>query len=163
METLPMVIKEMTDADCAAFLAKASLGRLGCSLNDQPYVVPITFAFESSAAGLFIYVISTFGQKIKWMRVNPKVCVEVGETQAGPTADQSMWTSVIANGRYQELPEPQFTDEREHAHKLLANHNQWGQNAFAERRLKSESDLIPPLYFRIQVDSMTGLRAVAEP
>jgi hypothetical protein len=42
---------------------------------------------------------------------------------------------------------------------LLGSRNQWGQNAFAERRLKSDSDLIPPLYFRIQIDSVTGLRA----
>ena len=144
-----MLINEMTEAECGAFLTNASVGRLGCSLNDQPYVVTITFAFESG----YLYVISTFGQKIKWMRANPKVCVEVTET--GPNAQ---WTSVIANGRYQELPEPQFADERQHARKLLGSRNQWGQNAFAERRLKSDSDLIPPLYFRIQIDSMTGLR-----
>lgn len=148
-----MLINEMTEPECEAFLASATIGRLGCALDDQPYVVPITFAFEPG----YIYVISTFGQKIKWMRKNPKVCVEV--TTTGP---DSGWTSVIANGRYQELPEPQFTDERAHAHILLDKRNQWGQNAFAERRLKSESDLIPPLYFRIQIDSMTGLRATAD-
>jgi uncharacterized protein len=146
-----MLINEMSEAECGAFLASASLGRLGCSLDDQPYVVPITFAFEAG----YLYVISTFGQKIKWMRANPKVCVEVSET-----GTHSEWTSVIANGRYQELPEPQFTEEREHAHKLLGKRNQWGQNAFAERRLKSDTDLIPPLYFRIQIDSLTGLRAI---
>jgi len=147
-----MLIHEMTERECAAFLANSTVGRLGCSLDDQPYVVPITFAFEPG----YIYVISTFGQKIKWMRKNPKVCIEV--STAGPDSE---WTSVIANGRYQELIEPQFTDERTHAHKLLSQRNQWGQNAFAERRLKSESDLIPPLYFRIEIDSMTGLRATA--
>ena len=36
-----MVIKEMTKEECGAFLARTSLGRLGCSLDDQPYVVPI--------------------------------------------------------------------------------------------------------------------------
>ena len=30
-------------------------------------------------------------------------------------ARQSEWMSVIANGLYQELPEPQYTAEREHA------------------------------------------------
>jgi uncharacterized protein len=148
-----MLIHEMTQSECAAFLTSASVGRLGCSLDDQPYVVPITFAFEPG----YLYVISTFGQKIKWMRKNPKVCVEV--TTTGPDSE---WTSVIANGRYQELPEPQFTDERAHAHKLLSKGHHWGQNAFAERRLKSDSDLIAPLYFRIQIDSVTGLRAAAD-
>jgi len=145
-----MEIREMSEAECGAFLASASVGRLGCSLDDQPYVVAITFAYDSG----YIYVLSTFGQKIKWMRANPKVCLEVSQS-----VSQSEWTSVLANGSYEELREPQFTDEREHAHKLLAKHNQWGQNAFAERRMKSDTDLIPPVYFRIQISSMTGLRA----
>jgi uncharacterized protein len=149
-----MLIHEMTEAECGAFLAGATQGRLGCALNDQPYVVPIQFAFESG----FIYVLSTFGQKIKWMRANPKVCIEVSEN-----GECSQWTSVIANGRYQELREPQYSDEVAHAHNLLGQRGQWGLNAFAERRLKSETDLIPPLYFRIQIESMTGLRAVADP
>jgi nitroimidazol reductase NimA-like FMN-containing flavoprotein (pyridoxamine 5'-phosphate oxidase superfamily) len=148
-----MVINEMTEKECGAFLAGASLGRLGCSLENQPYVVPIYFAYEPG----YIYVLSTFGQKTEWMRANPKACVEVEEI-----TNESQWTSVIANGRYQELPEPQYTAEREHARKLLAKRHQWGQNALGERQLRLGDDLITPLFFRICVDSMTGLRAVAD-
>lgn len=67
--------------------------------------------------------------------------------------------SVIANGRYEELREPQYTEERAHARKLLERRPQWWRTAMAERQAKSPSDLIPPLLFRIQIDSMTGLRA----
>jgi len=102
----------MTEEESGAFLTSASLGRLGCSLDNQPYVVPIYFVYEPG----YIYVLSTFGQKTEWMRANPKVCLEVDEV-----TNQSQWTSVIANGRYQELPEPQYTAEREHARRLLGN------------------------------------------
>jgi hypothetical protein len=95
-----MVITEMTQKECGAFLASASLGRLGCSFDNQPYVVPIYFVYEPD----YIYVLSTFGQKTEWMRANPKVCLEVDEI-----TNQSQWMSVIASGRYQELPEPQYT------------------------------------------------------
>jgi hypothetical protein len=105
-----MVITEMNEEECGAFLTSASLGRLGCSLDNQPYVVPIYFAYEPA----YIYVLSTFGQKTEWMRANPRVCLEVDEIK-----DQSQWVSVIANGRYEELPEPQYTAEREHARKRL--------------------------------------------
>ncbi len=64
--------------------------------------------------------------------------------------------------RYQELPEPQFTDERKHAEKLLGKRYRWWQNALGERQLRLGDDLITPLFFRICVDSMTGLRAVSE-
>jgi len=148
-----MIINEMTETECGAFLANASLGRLGCSFDNQPYVVPVYFAYEPD----YIYVLSTFGRKIEWMRANPKVCVEVEEIE-----NQSQWMSVIVSGRYQELPEPQYTDERKHAEKLLGKRHQWWQNALGERQVKLGEDLIDPLFFRICVDSMTGLRAVDE-
>jgi nitroimidazol reductase NimA-like FMN-containing flavoprotein (pyridoxamine 5'-phosphate oxidase superfamily) len=148
-----MVIHEMTGEECQAVLAGASMGRLGCSLDNQPYVVPIYFAYEPD----YIYVLSTLGQKIKWMRANPKVCVEIEEAPS-----QSQWVSVIANGRYQELPEPQYSTERAHARKLLEKRHGWWLNALAERRAKSSDDWIEPLFFRIRIDSMTGLRARAD-
>jgi uncharacterized protein len=148
-----MVINEMTKDECGAFLASASLGRLGCSLDNQPYVVPIYFVYEPDN----IYVFSTFGQKTEWMRANPKVCL-----QADEITNQSQWRSVIASGRYQELSEPQYTTEREHARTLLEERFRWWQNALAERQLRLGNDLITSLFFRIHVDSMTGLLAISE-
>jgi len=148
-----MVITQMAEEECGAFLANASLGRLGCSLENQPYVVPIYFVYEPG----FLYSLSTVGQKTEWMRSNPKVCLEVDEI-----ANQSQWMSVIANGRYQELPEPQFTTEREHARMLLGKRYRWWQNALAERQLRFGDHAIAPLFFRILIDSMTGLRASDE-
>jgi nitroimidazol reductase NimA-like FMN-containing flavoprotein (pyridoxamine 5'-phosphate oxidase superfamily) len=71
--------------------------------------------------------------------------------------------SVIANGRYQELPEPQFTAEREHARALLGKRYRWWQNALAERELRLGNDSITSLFFRLHIDSTTGLRAIGEP
>jgi uncharacterized protein len=147
-----MMIREMPEKECGAFLATASLGRLGCSLNNQPYVVPIYFAYEPG----YIYVLSTLGQKIEWMRANPQVCVLVDEVA------KTEWTSVIASGSYQELSEPQYTDEREHAQKLLGRRWGWWQNPLGERQLRVGDQLIDPLFFRIHIDSMTGLRGFGE-
>ena len=145
-----MVIHEMTDAECVEVLRRTSMGRLGCSLEDQPYIVPISFSYESN----YIYVLSTFGKKIEWMRTNPKVCLAVEEMK-----NDSEWTSVLANGIYQELREPQFTDEREDARKLLEKRTRWWQTAFAERQAKSDDELIAPIFFRIEIMSLSGLRA----
>jgi uncharacterized protein len=148
-----MLVNEMNENECRDLLARSSIGRLGCSLDGQPYVVPIYFAYESD----FLYILSTLGQKIEWMRANPKVCIEIDEI-----ASESQWVSVIVNGHYQELPEPQFADERAHARKLLEKRYLWWQNALGERLLKSGKELVTPTFFRIQLVSMTGLRAVAE-
>jgi uncharacterized protein len=148
-DTFSMLIKEISTEECLATLARASVGRLGCSLNDQPYVVPIYFACE----GEWIYVFSTPGRKIEWMRANPKVCVEIEEQ-----VSESEWISVLVNGLYEELAEPQFTQERAHARKLLAKRDHWWLNAMSERRLGSEDQQVEPLFFRIHVDSANGLR-----
>ena len=66
------------------------------------------------------------------MRANPKVCIEIDEI-----ASESEWVSVIVNGHYQELPEPQYADERAHARKLLEKRYLWWQNALGERQVKS--------------------------
>ena len=148
-----MRIDQLSESECREILSCASMARLGCSLNDQPYVVPVGIAYEENE----IYVFSTLGQKIKWMRSNPKVCVQVDEIRS-----QSNWLSVIANGEFQELPEPQFEHERAHARRLLEKRHQWWLNAMAERRIRLRDEEIKPIFFRIRISSLSGLRAVAE-
>ena len=145
-----MEINEMTAEGCSSLLARASLGRLGCSFDNQPYVVPINFAYDSG----YLYVFSTFGQKVKWMRANPKVCVQTDELQS-----ETEWASVVVNGEYEELPEPQYTAERKHATALLGKRYHWWLNALGQRQMKVGDSSIEPLLFRIRVDSMSGLRA----
>ena len=145
-----MQINELNDSDCREVLSRISIARLGCSLDDQPYVIPVGIAYEADN----IYVFSTMGQKIKWMRSNPKVCVQVDEILG-----QSDWVSVIANGEFQELPEPQFEEERSRARKLMQQRHHWWLNAMAERRIRLRDEDIKPLFFRIRISSMTGLRA----
>lgn len=110
-------------------------------------------AYESD----YIYVFATLGKKIEWMRTNPKVCVQVDEIRS-----EADWASVIANGEYEELPDPQFAKEREHARALLQKHHHWWLNALAERRIQMRDQEITPVFFRIRVNSVTGLRGMPE-
>jgi uncharacterized protein len=148
-----MEINPMTSEERSAFLERTSLGRLGCSYEDQAYVVPIHFAYDCG----YLYVFSTFGQKVRWMRTNPKVCVQTDQIE-----NQGEWLSVIVNGQYEELPEPQYTAERKHARSLLARHSHWWLNALGERQLRVGDKSIEPLFFRIRIQSMSGLRATDE-
>jgi uncharacterized protein len=145
-----MEINEMTAEESSAFLERASIGRLGCSFENQPYVVPIYFSYDSG----YLYVFTTFGQKVKWMRANPSVCV-----QADRIDGKSEWISVIVNGEYEELSETQRPVERRHASSLLAKHYQWWLNALGERQMRVGDKSIEPLFFRIRIQSISGLRA----
>lgn len=147
-----MLIEQLSEVQCREFLAKSSIARLGCSLDDQPYIVPICFACE----GNHIYFFSTAGKKIEWLRSNPKVCV-----QADSIEGNSDWISVIANGDYEELVEPLLANESEHARKLLERQQQWWLNALAERRNQVADLDISPIFFRVQITSVSGLRAIS--
>jgi len=148
-----MRIVAISQPECEQLLSRVSFGRLACSLNDQPYVVPVCFAYEPE----WLYVFSTLGKKIEWMRQNPKVCLQVDEI-----ANPSNWISVVINGTYLELREPQYTVEKEQARKHLAQLLQWWLAPMAERREQTSDLSIQPVFFRINIESMSGLRGIPE-
>jgi|SRR5271163_1651931 len=148
-----MRIIPMPDHECGELLKRVFIGRLACALNDQPYIVPVSFSYEPG----YIYIFSTFGKKVEWMRQNPKVCL-----QADEVGSRSSWSSVPVIGRYLELREPQYAAEREHALEQLAQYSEWWRTPLAERREQISDSSIEPVFFRIDIESMSGLRAMPE-
>ena len=84
----------MSADEVEATLQRHRVGRIGCSIGDRPYVVPITYAYDGGC----IYAYSAPGRKIDVMRAQPRVCFEVDEID-GPAT----WRSVIAEGVYEEV------------------------------------------------------------
>ena len=148
-----MRIIAMSQQECKELLKRVSIGRLGCSLDDQPYVVPVGFSYEPD----YIYFFSTLGKKIKWMRKNPKVCL-----QADEIGNRSNWLSVIVTGTYLELGEPQYTAQLEHALEQLEQYSEWWRNPLAQRREQTSDLSIETVFFRIDIGSMSGLRTMPE-
>jgi len=102
-----MVIREMSREECLRGLAGARLVRLACAHENQPYVVPVYLVYHEPFDGeACLYGVATPGQKVEWMRANPLVCVEVDEVAA-----YDQWVSIIAFGRYEELPETSGRDD----------------------------------------------------
>jgi nitroimidazol reductase NimA-like FMN-containing flavoprotein (pyridoxamine 5'-phosphate oxidase superfamily) len=148
-----MRIIPMSQQECGELLNRVNIGRLACSLDNQPYIVPVGFSYEPA----FIYVFSTLGKKIEWMRQNPKVCL-----QADEIASLSNWLSVIVTGTYLELREPQHTAQLEHALEQLEQYSEWWRNPLAQRRERTSDVSIESVFFRIDIKSMSGLRAIPE-
>ncbi len=147
-----MVIREMNQEECLELLLRLGFGRLGCASNSQPYVVPIYFAYESN----FLFGFSTAGQKIECMRSNPLVCVEADEVLA-----EDNWSSVLAFGRYEELLDnPKYAARRFNAHSLLEKRTNWWREAIASSQTRSEELRPIPILYCIQIDRMTGHRAL---
>ena len=145
-----MRINELSRAECEEILTRCDLGRLGCARENQPYIVPIHFSFDPP--GTCLYAFSTVGQKIDWMRENPKVCVEVDDV-----TDKNHWTTVLVFGRYQELRDsPTEKAARDSALELFSKRPEWWLPAAGKVGPREHYAMV---IYRIQIDRLTGRRA----
>jgi nitroimidazol reductase NimA-like FMN-containing flavoprotein (pyridoxamine 5'-phosphate oxidase superfamily) len=145
-----MRIHELTRDECLAVLARASIARLACARDGQPYVVPVSIVFDHD----YLYSFSTSGQKIAWMRENPRVCLEVDEVE-----DPRRWVTVLAFGTFEELTlRPEHRDARETASRLFRERPGWWEPAIA--RLSS-GERHSPVIYRIAITRVSGRRTAA--
>ncbi|OWK37344.1 pyridoxamine 5'-phosphate oxidase family protein [Fimbriiglobus ruber] len=98
------MIREISRQECLQVLSGTRLARLACARENQPYIVPVYLVYDEASGYLYGY--TTPGQKVEWMRANPLVCVEVDLVTA-----YDRWVSIIAFGRYEELPEGPGSDD----------------------------------------------------
>jgi nitroimidazol reductase NimA-like FMN-containing flavoprotein (pyridoxamine 5'-phosphate oxidase superfamily) len=172
-----MLIHEISQSECVRVLSKASFAKLACVHENQPYLVPVYLAYHQSATGqACLYGFTTFGQKVAWMRANPLVCVEVDEVTA-----YDQWVSIIAIGRYEELPESAMDDaaqgrkpeqsetcnrecgnEAWQALKVRPNWQEPGSTAWAARAHCDGFNRLIPIYYKILIESVTGHEATRE-
>ena len=145
-----MRIHELSRDECLEFLARASIARLACARDGQPYVVPISIVFDSD----FLYSFSTAGQKIAWMRENARVCLEVEEVE-----DARHWVTVLAFGTFEELTlRPEHRDARQTASRLFRERPGWWEPAIG--RLSS-GERHSPVFYRVAVTHVTGRRTAS--
>jgi nitroimidazol reductase NimA-like FMN-containing flavoprotein (pyridoxamine 5'-phosphate oxidase superfamily) len=149
-----MLIHDMTRQVSIDLLAHSRLGRLACAHDGQPYITPIFCAYEDN----YLYSFSEAGQKITWMRANPKACVEVEEVRSAQD-----WATVIVFGNYEELADtPPYDVYRKHAYDVLQRGHVWWEPGCATTVLHEKTRSMEFVYFRIHVDQISGRRCVPD-
>ena len=88
------MLGQLSAAEIEDLLAAEMVARIGCHASGRTYVVPVTYAYDGD--GLLIQ--SHDGLKLRMMRENPFVCVEVDRVE-----NLANWRSVIAWGRFETL------------------------------------------------------------
>lgn len=104
-------IEEMRTNEIEELLKTVGYGHLATARNNQPYVVPVHYAYDKP----LIYVYTTEGKKSEIIKVNPQVCLQVEDVKSNQD-----WKSVIALGDAEQVSDPA---ERERALKLVAEVN----------------------------------------
>lgn len=106
------VIRVLPEDRIERLLQSAVVGRIACCAHGagedaRPYLVPLAYAYDGEA----VYAHSGPGRKLRLMRANPLVTIEVDEAEA-----PDRWASVVAEGVFEEITEPAA---RERALRLL--------------------------------------------
>ena len=133
-------------------LSQNILGRLACSDDERPYIVPINYVYD----GKSIIAHAVEGMKIRMMRKNRKVCFAVDEID-----DLKNWRSVVIWGVYQEL-----ADERERYQAIKAFVDRMMYMKISETAIPPETSEfrthprsaghIKPVIYRIIITEKTG-------
>lgn len=104
-------VEEMQNTESDDVLQRVGYGHLACSLNDQPYIVPVHYFYDQPD----IYVYTTEGMKTEIIKSNPRICLQVEEV-----VDKGDWRSVIVTGEAQQIID---RDAREEAIKKILSTN----------------------------------------
>jgi uncharacterized protein len=145
------MLGELTQVQIENVLRSQALGRLAVTDGKQPYIVPVTYAYD----GKYIYGQTNFGTKLKILRKNPAVCFEVDTM-----TDMANWQCVLVFGTFEELKDEAERKAREilfnkvftlmtsstiHAHE----HETTGDDVDDSNRVKQ-------LMYRINIKNVTG-------
>lgn len=144
------MLGELNETQMNNIISSQIVGRLACSNGKQPYIVPVTYAYD----GKFIYGQTDEGMKLKILRKNPSVCFEIDMM-----VDLRNWQSVIIQGRFEELKERKEKEARE----ILFNKvyplmttvfpHMYGHETESEI---DDTNRIKPVMYRIKIRKMSG-------
>jgi uncharacterized protein len=137
------VIAELSRDEIDELLREQVVGRIGCHVDGLTYVVPVIYAYDGES----FHVATVEGQKTRMMRLNPNVCFEVDEYEAGS------WRSAIVQGVYEEVE----GEEAEATIALLAE--RFGRSGNGRSRRRHGAEGTQTVCFRIHLREVTG-RAV---
>src|SRR5664280_1831320 len=134
------MILEMSPNEIDEFVLSQRVGRVGCHVGGETYVVPVIFGWDGNC----IYVYTTEGKKVDMMRENQRVCFEVDEylTSGG-------WRSVIAQGVFEEL-------EGDEALRALQINSEGVSSNRGARRSRPRGGGRAPGGFSIRTNDVTG-------
>src|SRR5215467_7604921 len=82
-------VRQMRKEEMIALLKTVKFGHLGCARGQQPYVLPISFAYREP----YIYFFTTEGTKSDYMADNPRICFQVEKVNSS-----DRWRSVMILG-----------------------------------------------------------------
>ena len=150
--------REIVDrGEIDALLHRAKVCRVGFAVDDEPYVVPLSYGYDAEDEALFFHT-AMEGKKTDCIEANPRVCFEVEglvEVKEGDERACSWgvrYESVIGFGTILELTSP----EDKTAALLCIAEQQAGRPM---NWTMDEASVSATRVWRLDVESVTGKRS----
>lgn len=144
------MVGELNETQIKNVLASQAIGRLACTDKKQPYVVPVTYAYD----GKCIYGQTIEGLKLKLLRKNPNVCFEVDII-----TDMANWQTVLVFGEFEELKNTEAKKAREllfdRVFPLMTSSTVHPFGHEEKGKIKDDARIKPVMY-RIKISKITG-------
>lgn len=137
------MMRVISDDAVRKLFQSARVARLGCIVNQEPYVVPINCHLEDNC----LYSHSLPGLKISGMRENPRACVQVDEIES-----DLHWRSAIAFGKFEEVTKP--GERADILGKLL---KKFPLLTPVESAIAIDGAAADVIVFRIRIERLTGV------
>jgi nitroimidazol reductase NimA-like FMN-containing flavoprotein (pyridoxamine 5'-phosphate oxidase superfamily) len=126
------------------------VGRMACIQDNEPYIVPMAYAFD----GVRILGQTAPGMKLRILRKNPKVCFEVDQL-----IDLRNWKSVIVFGTFQEVSAVSLPQTRQWLFDRiypLSTAARLHNHGHAIEYVPEDDMRVKPVLFSIVINRMTG-------
>jgi len=137
------MMKMLSNEAARHLFHEARVVRLGCSVNGEPYVVPINCHLE----GDYLYSHSLYGLKISGLRENPCACVQVDEIES-----DLRWKSALAFGKFEEV-----TKSSERADILTKLLRKFPMLTPVESAIAIDGSSQEVIVFKIRIERLTGV------
>jgi uncharacterized protein len=141
-------IIETTPAESLALVESTNFGHLGCIAGDQPYVLPMHYAFDGES----IYFLTKEGMKTEALKGNPKVCLQIENI-----TNERHWQSVIVFGTAELLTEPA---EISRAANFLVKRHASLKPALNATIIKGEERETSAVVSRLRPETISGRKTV---
>lgn len=140
----------LTQLEMDNLLHSQLIGRLACLQGDEPYIVPMAYAYEGNQ----ILGQTSPGLKLNILRQHPKLCFEVDQM-----IDLRNWKSVVLFGTFREIQETQINPSRQwlfdRIFPLSTPAEMHGYGHPVDSAMTDENR-VKPILFAIDIHRMTG-------
>ena len=166
MNNTPINIVRKTDRACndkwiAAFLARAQVGHLATSWEDQPFITPLIFWYDPQPHEIYFHHTKEGGRLHANLEQSDKVCFEASEMGRLIPADTALafsmqYQSAVVFGHVRQVDEE--AKQRRILYGLIAKYFP-GMQPGVDYREITQGELDRTAVFALPIDSWSGKRS----